>query len=102
MIYDLTTEEGRNAAMGIVANNNWLAEKLVSTIKDFFSNDKTMEGQKATAIELIKAGKNNNVDEIEIILEQDAGINIEAEVEGIPVKAMIGKDGKMKLKVKYK
>jgi len=39
---------------------------------------------------------------LEIVLDQKAGLNIEAEVKGVSVKTQLGKNGKMIVKVKYK
>jgi len=39
---------------------------------------------------------------MKITLDQTAGVDIGAELEGIPFKAKIGKSGKMILEVKYK
>ena len=39
---------------------------------------------------------------MKITIDQTAGVDIEAETEGIPVKAKIGKNGKMTPEVKYK
>ena len=107
MIFDLSTEEGMKAAKETAkymygGGQFGIAGLLASSITDFFSSDKIIKEQRKDAVELIKAGRINNADELEITLAQDAGINIQAELEDIPVKAMIGKSGKMKIKVKYK
>ena len=72
-------------------------------ILDLFSNDTTIKNQKETALEIIKAGKQNNVDKIELVLDQSAGIDIAADIDNMAnVKAKIGTDGKMRMKIKYK
>ena len=76
----------------------WLLKKTF----ELFSNTDIISEERKTAIELIKAGKEKGVDELEIVLDQKAGLNIEAEVKGAFVKTQLGKDGKMIVKVKYK
>ena len=68
---------------------------------ELFSNADIISEQRKTAIELIKAGKEKGVDELEIVLDQKAGLNIEAEVKRASVKTQLGKDGKIIVKVKY-
>ena len=69
---------------------------------DLFSATDVIQEQRKTAVDLIKAGKNNGVDEMKIIIDETAGLDIGSEVEGIPVRAKIGKSGKISLEVKYK
>jgi len=101
--FDLTTSEGLKKAMDnpflpIFFPQIWLVKKTFA----LFSNTDTISEQRKTAIELIKSGKEKGVDELEIVLSQKAGLNIESDFEGIPIKAQIGKNGDMTLKVKYK
>ena len=76
----------------------WLLEKTF----ELFSNTDTISEQRKTAIELIKAGKEKGVDELEIVLEQKAGLNIETEVQEVSIKTQLGKNGNMIVKAKYK
>jgi len=105
MDFNLTTVDGRKQALEsfdkygwIYAPGSWLAKKAW----DWISSPDTIEEQRKTAIELIKAGRDNDVDEMKITVDQTAGIDIGTKIEDIPVKAMIGKSGKMTLEVKYK
>jgi len=103
-IFDLTTPEGLMKAI----NNPWLPIMSPSTmwfvekIFGLFSNDDTVSEQRKTAIELIKTGKENGADEIKIVLNQTAGLNIKSELTEFPIKAQLGKSGDMTLIVKYK
>jgi hypothetical protein len=54
------------------------------------------------AIDIIKAGKENGADEIEITMSQKAGIALGSDVDGVPIEFISGASGTMKLKVKYK
>ena len=103
MRFDLTTVEGKKSAKELAEIMGFgLHVFLIEKVFDFFSNDDTIKEQRQTAVDIIKAGKENNADEIEVTLDQNAGIDIQSEIEGIPAKIKIGKDGKMKIKVKYK
>lgn len=105
MDFDLTTTDGRKKALEIFDKYGWAylpGPWLVKKAFDWISSPDTIQEQRKTAIELIKSGRDNNIDEMKITLDQTAGVDIGAEVEGIPVKAKIGKSGKMTLEVKYK
>jgi len=106
MKFDLTTEEGIKSLrkseliryMPQLDLMLFIAEKAFSV----FSNTDTIKEQRQTAVDIIKAGKENNVDEVEITLDQRAGIDLQSDLAEFPLRAKIGKDGKMNIKVKYK
>ncbi len=103
MKFDLTTVEGKKSAKKLAKNMGLgLHVFIIEKVFDLFSNDDTIKEQRQTAVDIIKAGKENNADEIEVTLDQNAGIDIQSEIEGIPAKIKIGKNGNMKIKVKYK
>jgi hypothetical protein len=109
MNFDLTTQEGRNAALKTfdkcgraIAPQWWIAKKVASKVYDFFASTDVIEAQQKAAVELIKAGKQNNVDKMNITLDQKAGVDLSATIEGVPVKCMVGKNGKMTIQVSYK
>lgn len=54
------------------------------------------------AIDIIRAGKENGADEIEITMSQKAGVGLASYVDGIPIEFIAGASGTMKLKIKYK
>lgn len=104
--FDLTTDEGRDNAVAAFdkygwaipyANMIWLARKAA----DWFSSIATIEAQKQTTVELIKAGRNNGVDTMKITLDQNAGLDFGTDVDGIPIKCKIGKNGHMTIDVTY-
>lgn len=105
MEFNLTTHDGRKTALDSLAKlgpavaPTWLVVKALDWI---LSPDTTIQEQRKTAIELIRAGRDNNVDEMSITVDQTAGVAIGTAVDGIPVKATIGKSGQMTLVVRYK
>ena len=111
--FDLTSAEGLKLAkqFASIAFFPFREPPIIFLVRkgfEFFSdvlnnaNERTLQEQRKTAVDIIKAGKESGVDEIEIELDQKVGVDIGADLEGIPVKFMVGKNGKMKLKVKYK
>lgn len=105
MEFNLTTAEGRKKAIESFDRNGWKyapAPWLLKKAWDWISSSDTIQEQRKTALDLIKAGQDNGVEEMSIELDQTAGVDIGATVDGIPVKAILGKNGKMKLQVKYK
>jgi hypothetical protein len=58
--------------------------------------------QRKVAIDIIRAGKENSADEIEITMSQKAGVGLSSDVDGVPIEFIIGASGTIKLKVKYK
>jgi hypothetical protein len=109
--FDLTTEAGRKRAAEFAAS---VALVHVPGVMEFLllraayyrltrQGIDTMEAQKTTAIDLIKAGsKQQDLDEMKITMDQKAGLDLGSEVEGIPIKAKIGKSGHMIVEAKYK
>lgn len=66
------------------------------------TTESTIDQQKKAAVEIIKQGKESSISRIKITLDQKAGLDFGAEVEGLPVKMMMGKSGSMTLEVEYK
>lgn len=80
-----------------------LFEKKSGPIREIAdSTDSVIQEQKKMAIDIIKAGKDNNASSIEITLDQKAGIDLGGEVEGIPLNFSFGNSGKMTIRVEYK
>jgi hypothetical protein len=105
--FDLTTLEGGKKALQtfdkygwLVAPQLWLAKKAFEMLSK--SGPDTIEAQKKAAVEIIKAGREQNVDTIRITLDQKAGLDLGSDVEGIPIKAMAGTSGQMVIEVTYK
>jgi arginase family enzyme len=105
--FDLTTKEGRKNAL-LVAQILFppvvLGKALFDGIASLTSgtNEKEIEEQRKAAIDIIRAGKENGADEIEITMSQKAGVGLSSDVDGIPIEFIVGASGTMKLKVKYK
>ena len=66
------------------------------------ANAKEIEAQRQAAIEIIRAGKEHGVDELEITMSQQAVIGFAAPIERAPIELNAGPAGRMTLKVKYK
>jgi hypothetical protein len=114
--FDLTNAKGLTA--GIVASqapnmgrDPWdilgllieLMKYAIDRVASLLDSKQIMEAQRNTAEDIIKAGENHNVDELEITLDQDAGAKVNLNINGADiVKIKIGNEGKMKIKVKYR
>lgn len=83
---------------GTTSNVNFLIDKLSSLV----SGKDISEEQRMTALEVIKAGKENNVEEIEIEVDQAVGMKLISDNEVLKSNAVIGSSGRMKIKIKYK
>ena len=67
-----------------------------------FSSD-TLKLQKETAEQLIKRGKEEGVDAMEITVNNSRGFKLNMPIdESLKIDTMIGADEKMHIKVKYK
>ncbi|MDD2709502.1 MAG: hypothetical protein PHV34_16065 [Verrucomicrobiae bacterium] len=64
-------------------------------------NLKTIAAQKNAVIDLIRAGRENGVESMTIKLDQTIGLDLGAEVDGIPVRLKAGEGGCVVLNVKY-
>jgi hypothetical protein len=112
--FDITTPEKRHKALTFLAQNrHWLGPLVplalpVALVLDGISlltsgaNEKEIAEQRKVAIDIIRAGKENGVDEIEITMSQKAGVGLSSDVDGVPIEFIVGASGTMKLKVKYK
>lgn len=110
--YDITTPEGRKkAAMEaltyIIFPPEWVFTKFI--IQQGWNNfvpgnvtAKEIEEQRRTAVDIIRAGKQSDVDELKIIISEKAGLGLDTEIEGVPIEFIFGNSGNMILKVKYK
>lgn len=109
MEFDLTSVEGFKKALeffnkyGVIYSpQKWLLKMAWDVVSSLVSSRDIIQEQRKTAVELIKAGRDAGVDEMKITLDQMAGIDIGADIESIPFKVKVGKNGKMTLEVKYK
>lgn len=76
----------------------FVGKKIIDSI---FNSD-TSERQAKAAEELIKQGKENGVDNMEITIDNTKGIKLNIPIEDVKIDTMIGVDEKMIIKVKYK
>ena len=108
--FDLTTQKGlqesANYIKEIMKYNPYIfvPKYLIDKTFDLFSTKDVIKEQREMAEEIIKTAKANNASEIEIEVNQEAGVEIETELKkmGIPIRVKIGKKGTMKMKVKFK
>jgi hypothetical protein len=107
--YNLTTKTGLEKAL-----DNSLALKILfphlilanKVMKHILSRKPTAEQQADTAEKLIKAGRENNVDELDIVVSNEAAakLKIALPIKGIPIEFSpdFGIRGETKVRVKYK
>ncbi|OQB75903.1 MAG: hypothetical protein BWX92_02319 [Deltaproteobacteria bacterium ADurb.Bin135] len=111
--FDLTTADGLKKAVKVYDKYGWALTPFIplglplwagKKLIDFITKSTTdiIETQRKTAIDLIKSGKDNNVDKMTITLDQQAGLDIGADIEGIPIKCKVGNSGHMIIDVQYK
>ena len=114
--FDVTTSEARKNALkqavaesllyafipGIGAVVAFWRLKKLTTLYSRESQSQEIESQRETAIEIIRAGKDHSVDEIEITMSEKAGLSLGSSIEGFPIECTIGTSGTMTIKVKYK
>ncbi len=106
--FDLTTEEGRKTALTITQIlfpvPYLIGKVLFDGISSLTSgaNEKEIAEQRKAAIDIIRAGKENGADEIEITMSQKAGVGLASDVDGVPIEFIVGASGTMKLNIKHK
>lgn len=103
-IFDLTTKDGMEIAKKYVLNYFELTPvgMLYKIGKMIFDSD-SVKKQGKTVEDLIKAGKEKGVDEMEIILDNKKGFHFDAPIdEGIKIDTVLGSDEKVRIRVKYK
>jgi hypothetical protein len=113
--FDLTPEPGRKRAVDTFDRWGWLGWLapvpgvgtfwLLKKGYDFITQREidTLEEQKKAAIDLIKAGsQQQDLAEMQITMDQRVGFDLGSELEGIPVKAKYDKRGHMIVEAKYK
>lgn len=103
-IFDLTTKDGMEIAKKYVLNYFELTPvgMLYKIGKMIFDSD-SVKKQGKMVEDLIKAGKEKGVDEMEIILDNKKGFHFDAPIdEGIKIDTVLGSDEKVRIRVKYK
>ena len=107
MNFNLTTPEGRKNALDAFDKYGWISFPQFWLLRLAWKGIsektiKTVAAQKNVAIDLIRAGKEHGVEQMTIVLDQTIGMDIGAEVDGVPIKVKIGDSGHVVVSVKYK
>ena len=98
--FDLTTKDGMEIAKKYFELTP--VGMLFKIGKMIFDSD-SVKKQGKTVEDLIKAGKERGVDEMEIILDNKKGFHFDAPIdEGIKIDTVLGSDEKVRIRVKYK
>lgn len=96
--YDLTNASGLNKAISPIDGMIYYFKVLKSLI----GSSPTSLQQSEAAASVIRAGKESGVDEMDITMSHDAGLNFKAPIDGINISMKAGAEGTITMKVKYK
>ena len=113
--FDLTTQNGFNTAKDFLLSNksgilDFIQNPATALIKmalekgyDLLTQKDKIEAQKDMVSTLIKQGKENGVDNMEITVDNTVGLSFNgSQIDGCPIKATLGSNDKMTIKVQYK
>ena len=113
--FDLTTQNGFNTAKDFLSSNksgilDFIQNPATALIKmalekgyDLLTQKDKIEAQKDMVSTLIKQGKENGVDNMEIRGDKTVGLSFNgSQIDGCPIKATLGSNDKMTIKVQYK
>ena len=113
--FDLTTQNGFNTAKDFLSSNksgilDFIQNPATALIKmalekgyDLLTQKDKIEAQKDMVSTLIKQGKENGVDNMEITVDNTVGLSFDgSQIDGCPIKATLGSNDKMMIKVQYK
>ena len=113
--FNLTTQNGFNAAKDFLLSNksgilDFIQNPATALIKmalekgyDLLTQKDKIEAQKDMVSTLIKQGKENGVDNMEITVDNTVGLSFNgSQIDGCPIKATLGSNDKMMIKVQYK
>ena len=113
--FDLTTQNGFNTAKDFLLSNKsgilgFIQNPATALIKmalekgyDLLTQKDKIEAQKDMVSTLIKQGKENGVDNMEITVDNTVGLSFNgSQIDGCPIKATLGSNDKMTIKVQYK
>ena len=98
--FNLTTKDGLLVAKELISLNP-VANFLMKTIEKVISSDSSKE-QAKIAEKLIKRGKEDNVDEMEITLNNTKGLDMIIPMDRVEITTMVGSKEETVIKVKYK
>lgn len=98
--FDLTTEEGKKEVLKFFFRPiPYLLTELYERMAS--SHQEGLKIQKRMAEDIIRCGRENGVDEMEIKINNRKGLKLNIP-EDVKLETMIGTDDSMTLKVKYK
>ena len=103
--YDLTSSSGLQKALKDICKYSFMTSPLglvKYTLDKVLDSSKQFETQRDVAVELIRRGKEQGVDEMEIVMENKRGFKLNVPVEEAKIDTALGSDDKMHIKVKYK
>ena len=113
--FDLTTQNGFNTAKDFLSSNksgilDFIQNPATALIKmalekgyDLLTQKDKIEAQKDMVSTLIKQGKENGVDNMKITVDNTVGLSFDgSQIDGCPIKATLGSNDKMTIKVQYK
>ena len=98
--YDLNTPEGIQQVKKVL----WLTSPVLAVGELFISKifgNPTVDEQAKLAVELIKTGKKEGVDEMEISMKDKKGFELDVPIDGVEINTSLGGKGEMIVKVKY-
>jgi hypothetical protein len=110
LLFDLTTDEDAKNADSLLVRLGWIlpialfsgplgfAAVAISAVAGAANITTVLDKQKQAAIELIRAGKENGVKRMTIVLDETVGLDLGTSLEGIPIKCRLGKLGRQQLK----
>ena len=113
--FNLTTQNGFNTAKDFLLSNKsgilgFIQNPATALIKmalekgyDLLTQKDKIQAQKDMVSTLIKQGKENGVDNMEITVDNTVGLSFNgSQIDGCPIKATLGSNDKMMIKVQYK
>lgn len=105
--FDLTTQKGIESVKQFVSDNPlFVLNPAIGlgkyVIDKIFDSSKTYEAEREAAAELIKKGKEQGVEEMEITMHNVRGGKFNIPVEDAKIDVSVGTDEKLHVKVKYK
>ena len=113
--FNLTTQNGFNTAKDFLLSNKsgilgFIQNPATALIKmalekgyDLLTQKDKIEAQKDMVSTLIKQGKENGVDNMEITVDNTVGLSFNgSQIDGCHIKATLGSNDKMTIKVQYK
>src|SRR5207302_1551108 len=93
--FDITSPESRALVLEhfakygwIYSPQLWLGLKIWKGVRSLGANAaaKEAKAQRKAAVDIIRAGKEHGVDELEITMSQDAGVGLGSSIEGFPIQ----------------